>query len=117
MRIENLSKEIREVLDNAKFHAERLGHTYIGTEHIILVFLHNYGNMFGIDFRTYENKVICMIGKGDKTSLSLKSLTSATKRCLEPNDDTLTLSKLLSNILTIAGNSAITIFEDIDPNF
>ncbi|MGN0612787.1 MAG: Clp protease N-terminal domain-containing protein, partial [Porcipelethomonas sp.] len=67
--------------------ASQLGHTYVGTEHIILGFLQEGGNVAAsvmksnnIDIEDLYDQMILFIGQGDKTCLSCDSFTPALRR-------------------------------------
>lgn len=73
----------------AAFEAGELGHTYIGTEHLLLGILDDEScaascilKRFGIVRQTIFNRICEMIGVGEKTSLTTASFTPAVKRCI-----------------------------------
>ena len=67
--------------------ASQLGHTYVGTEHILLGFMQEGGNVAAsvmksnnITLDNIYNQLILFIGQGEKTSLSYDSFTPALRR-------------------------------------
>ncbi|MCD8006775.1 MAG: ATP-dependent Clp protease ATP-binding subunit [Oscillospiraceae bacterium] len=72
--------------------ASDLGHTYVGTEHLLLSLLkdipaHAAGEIlsnYGVSYQSVNKKIIEMAGKGSKkTNLDTDSFTPAAKRCLK----------------------------------
>lgn len=72
--------------------AMELGHTYVGTEHLLLGFLrdgaaHAAGEIlssFGVSYQAVSGKICEMAGKGSKkTNLDVDAFTPAAKRCLK----------------------------------
>ncbi|MCD7824272.1 MAG: ATP-dependent Clp protease ATP-binding subunit [Oscillospiraceae bacterium] len=66
------------------------GHTYVGTEHLILAFLKDENSAseilssFGVSYQAVSKKICELAGKGTKrTSLDVDSFTPAAKRCLK----------------------------------
>lgn len=69
--------------------AGKLGHTYIGTEHLLLGILDDEASAascilkrFKVDRQTVFDRICDMIGIGEKTTLTTASFTPAVKRCI-----------------------------------
>lgn len=69
--------------------ASALGHTYVGSEHIILGFLKEGGNVAAeilkknnITLEDIYDQMLIMVGKGEETSLSHENITPALRRIL-----------------------------------
>ncbi len=70
--------------------AEKLGHTYIGTEHLLLTLAGAKGAVSGevlasrgMTESAIREKLITLSGKGDRTSLSGEDMTPALRRVIE----------------------------------
>ncbi len=77
-------------LETAAECASELGHTYVGTEHILLGFIKEGMNIAAavlkssnITFSDLYDKISVMVGKGEETSLTLADMTPALRRILE----------------------------------
>ena len=75
--------------------ASSMGHTYVGTEHIILGFLQEDGNVAAavlkknnITLDDIYEQMILVIGKGEETNLSYENITPALRRILNASVDT-----------------------------
>ena len=71
-------------LETAAECASELGHTYVGTEHILLGFIKEGMNIAAavlkssnITFSDLYDKISVMVGKGEETSLTLADMTPA----------------------------------------
>lgn len=78
--------------------ASQLGHTYVGTEHIILGFVQEGSNAAAsvlkannINLCDIYDQMVLFIGKGERTSLSYENFTPALRRIL--NDSVATAEK------------------------
>ncbi len=76
-------------IDCAIEHASEMGHTYVGTEHLLLGFLKEDENIasavlkkHGITFKSLYEQIIIVIGKGEETSLGYENITPALKRVI-----------------------------------
>ena len=76
-------------IDIAVNSAERLGHTYVGTEHMVMGLLHEGSNVAatvlkgnGIKFKTIYNEIIEIVGHGEQTTLDYDCMTPALSRIL-----------------------------------
>lgn len=79
-----------EALNNAIISAERLGHTYVGSEHLLLGILmlsggvaHSILSDNGVTQLSVENLLAQTVGRGIPTELSPESLTPRAKRVIE----------------------------------
>ena len=79
-----------EALNNAIISAERLGHTYVGSEHLLLGILmlsggvaHSILSDSGVTQLSIENLLAQTVGRGLPTELSPESLTPRAKRVIE----------------------------------
>ena len=79
-----------KALNNAVIIAEKLGHTYIGTEHALLALLYEEGSSSAIILKkhriTYKNteeKIKDFIGFGERTRLNVKDMTPRFRRLLD----------------------------------
>ncbi len=86
------SEEAIGVIKQAIKISSELGHTYVGTEHLLLALLrdgssHTAGEILanhGVSYQSVSKKICEMAGKGTKrTSLDVDSFTPAAKRCLK----------------------------------
>ena len=79
-----------EALNNAIISAERLGHTYVGSEHLLLGILmlsggvaHSILSDNGVTQLSVEDLLAQTVGRGIPTELSPESLTPRAKRVIE----------------------------------
>lgn len=87
--IENFTKKALASLNSAVSSARILGHTYVGSEHMLLGILKEGGNVASTILKTnkitekvmYE-KIVSMIGKGEPTKLDYECMTPALSRIL-----------------------------------
>lgn len=87
--LENFTYKASSAINRAFAIAGELGHTYIGSEHILLGILdegtstaYTILNRNGITINRVKNKVIDLVGKGEPSSLSEKMLTPTAKKVL-----------------------------------
>lgn len=71
----NYSQEIRNLIKNAKYEMLELRHPYVGSEHLFLAILLNKNlkyttilNRYGINYESFKNELIKVVGKGSKES-------------------------------------------------
>lgn len=115
----------------AVWEAGELGHTYIGTEHLLLGLLDDERNAasgvlrrFGVVRQTVYNRICEMIGVGERTSLTTASFTPAVKRCIRMSKKTASdISKtktgtehLLYGLLNQQNSTARGILYDLNCN-
>lgn len=79
----------KQIIEGAQTQAEQLGHTFIGSEHLILSMLHDGSNVGAAMLRThhvnlqkFRQAVIAEVGKGDAVKLTVKAYTPALRRIL-----------------------------------
>ncbi len=90
VRFNGFSREANEVLNAAIQIAQGLGHTYVGTEHIVLSALQSnhpdlqpYKETFDLDAKQYEDVMLRAIPGGFATGLDVRDFTPRAKRVLE----------------------------------
>ncbi|SEH61098.1 ATP-dependent Clp protease ATP-binding subunit ClpC [Ruminococcus flavefaciens] len=87
---EKFTKKAVMIIEGAIEYASELGHTYVGSEHILLS-IAGEGNTEaadilmegGISFDELRSEIISMVGQGSTTVLNQRFLTTAAKRILE----------------------------------
>ena len=79
-----------QVIESAIDIASELGHTYVGSEHILLSISAETGSeaykmliKSGVDYEALKKEVIKMVGQGTPSILNQRFFTSATKRIFE----------------------------------
>ncbi|MGN0498973.1 MAG: ATP-dependent Clp protease ATP-binding subunit [Acutalibacteraceae bacterium] len=84
------TQKANDALNLAIEKAEQLGHTYIGTEHILLGLLGSDNSVAatalesaGVTAQEIENQIKTQIGSGSKTTLSPSDFTPRTKRVVQ----------------------------------
>jgi ATP-dependent Clp protease ATP-binding subunit ClpA len=89
-KMERYSKHARRVLSLAQEEAERLQHSYIGTEHILIGLMREEGGVagrvlrdLGLDGRRVEELVERMTRAGQRSTSARLDLSPGTKRVLE----------------------------------
>jgi ATP-dependent Clp protease ATP-binding subunit ClpC len=89
-RFDKFSERARRVLTLAQDEAQRLNHSYIGTEHILLGMVREEEGVaakvlvsMGVNLGKVSQAVEYVIGSGEKTGASATGLTSRAKRVLE----------------------------------
>ncbi len=87
--IDIFTKKAIASLDNAVSSACMLGHTYVGSEHMLLGILKEGGNVASTILKTNKitekvmlEKIVSMIGKGEPTKLDYDCITPALNRIL-----------------------------------
>ena len=78
---DGFSYQARELINFAVQYAGRLGHTYVGTEHLLAACTRSSGCQAilsgrGISFNAVNKRIEYLIGKGTPCKLSMKDLTS-----------------------------------------
>ncbi len=88
--MEKFSKKASNALKNAQNIASMLGHTYIGSEHILLGILKDIESVGGrilmskgISYDKVENSLCNLVGRGSKTALSAADMTSRTRKIID----------------------------------
>ena len=89
------TEKAQKVLSLAHSEAEKLGHTYIGTEHLLYSLVSEENSLAymvltraGVDKDKIENLIKDFCGKGVKTNLSAEDMTPRFKRVIEAANDT-----------------------------
>jgi ATP-dependent Clp protease ATP-binding subunit ClpA len=89
-RMERFTQRARHVMSLAQEHAERLQHSYIGTEHILIGLMREEGGIagrvlrdLGLDERRVEDLVERMTRAGQQTGNTRLDLSPGTKKVLE----------------------------------
>ena len=89
MQEESYTRKARQIIINAKTEAEQLGHSFIGSEHLILAMLHDGSNVGAAILRThrvhlqrFQQAVLQEIGKEAPVQLSEEAYTPALRRIL-----------------------------------
>lgn len=87
--LEVFTKKALASLNNAVSSARLLGHTYVGSEHMLLGMLKEGGNVASTILKTNKvtekimlEKIISMVGKGEPTKLDYECITPALSRIL-----------------------------------
>lgn len=90
MQSEQYTKKARQIIEAALAHAEQLGHTFVGSEHLLLAMLRD-GNNVGaailrtnrVHLRNYHQALLKEIGRGNAVQLTEAAFTPALCRILE----------------------------------
>lgn len=84
------TKKATEVLDSSLSFAREMGHTYIGTEHILLGLLSCKDSIAyrvlsdrGIELAAVKSILTAAVGTGTKTHISARDMTPKTKKIIE----------------------------------
>ena len=110
---ENANQAMNYAIENA----QTLGHTYIGTEHILLGLLQDNGiasmalNHCGITFDAIEEIIKTEIGVGSVTKLSTSDLTPRSKRVIQMS---LSIASKMGHNYVGTEHLLIAILEDAD---
>lgn len=114
--LDMFTKKALASIDSAVNSAERLGHTYVGTEHMIMGLLHEGSNVAatalknnGIKPRTIYNEIIEIVGHGEQTTLDYDCMTPALTRILSAS---ITISHSLGSTLSGTEHILMTILKD-----
>lgn len=88
--MEKFSKKAAAALSNAQDIASVLGHTYIGSEHVLLGILKEPDSVGcrillsrSVTYSKVESRLCELVGRGSKTALSASDMTSRTRRIIE----------------------------------
>ncbi len=87
---EKFTRKAIQIIEGAIDHASELGHTYVGSEHILLSLIDDDGSEaskmlseIGISYELAQNEIINMVGRGTPSILNQRFFTTATKHILE----------------------------------
>ena len=119
----NFNDEAQMVLNVAKKEMKMLNHPYVGTEHLVLSILNTKSNLcerlnaYGLDYVTFKNEIIKVIGIGTKkndlflyTPLLKKVIENSIMDAQENNDGEVTIEHLFSSLLEEGEGIAIRLF-------
>lgn len=128
---ESFTEKCFNILTNAVITAGKLGHTYVGSEHLLLSMLEE-GNSAGhtilikngVTRRGVENKIVTLIGKGSPCRLSFDDFTPTAVKII---NGSVTLARnfgsklagsehLLTMLLRRTDCCALTIIKELDVN-
>ena len=105
--MDKFSKKAGNALQNAQNIACALGHTYIGSEHLLLGILkesESVGSRIllsrGITYDKVRSRLCELVGTGSKTLLSAADMTSRTRRIIEQS-----MRRKISGTTTSAPNT------------
>ena len=89
-RFNGFTEKANDALNFAIFEAQDMGHTFIGSEHILLGLLkegrgiaHTVLSARGITEEAFRQKLIAVTGEGSKTTLSPNDLTPRSKKIVQ----------------------------------
>ena len=120
--IGNFNDEAQEILNKAKLEMLELRHPYIGTEHLTLAILNAQNDLtkelkeYGLTYKIFKNKLINIIGTGNKksdfflhTPLLKKVIENAIMDSKDNNKGIVTPYHLFGAILEVGDGIAIRI--------
>jgi ATP-dependent Clp protease ATP-binding subunit ClpC len=88
--LENFTKKANLVINKAFLQAGKLGHTYVGSEHLLLSLVSEQGSTAynilkscGIREDDVLDRLISLVGRGDSTSVDMNSITPAARKTIE----------------------------------
>lgn len=89
LQSENYTKKARQIVTEATHQAEQLGHSFVGSEHLILAMLADGSNVGAAILRThrvtlqrFQQTVLDELGSGEPSALTEEALTPAFRRIL-----------------------------------
>lgn len=116
------TEECQKILLNAKKEMQKLKHPYVGSEHLLLAILKEENsvskklNNIGVDYNTFRNKIIDMIGYGTEenswflyTPLLKRILESAILDSKDNNNAVITLEHVFISLLEEGEGIAIRV--------
>ena len=84
------TKKANLTIKKAFIHAGRLGHTYVGSEHLLLSLISEQGctagstlKACGITEEAVLNRIIALVGRGEPSAVSEDAMTPAVKRTID----------------------------------
>lgn len=123
----NFSEEAQIILNNAKEEMKDLKHPYVGTEHLVLAILKesngisNKLNDYGVNYSSFKNEIINIIGKGTKetelflyTPLLKKIIENAIIDIKDNSNGEVGIENLFSALIEEGEGIAIRIFLKMD---
>ncbi|MDR0942950.1 MAG: ATP-dependent Clp protease ATP-binding subunit [Ruminococcus sp.] len=88
--LDSFTKKANVVINKAFVQAGKLGHTYVGSEHLLYSLVSEHGSTASSIFRVCGikeddilNKIIELVGRGELTTVSEDAVTPNTKRIIE----------------------------------
>ena len=126
---DKFTKKAAEIIDSAIGYASELGHTYVGSEHLLLSIAGEgtteAAEMLvesGVTFDELKGEIIKMVGRGTPSILNQRFFTTATKRILELAYSSAVASgrkqaateHILASIIRETSCTACTIMKDLD---
>jgi ATP-dependent Clp protease ATP-binding subunit ClpC len=88
--LDSFTKKANVVINKAFVQAGKLGHTYVGSEHLLYSLVSEHGSTASSIFRVCGikeddilNKIIEIVGRGELTNVSEDAVTPNTKRIIE----------------------------------
>ena len=83
------SEDARRIITAALLTARELGHSYVGSEHILMGVLRDGGSALmsllsdrGVDFESVKRRVVSVVGMGCKSVLSGDDMTPVCRRII-----------------------------------
>ena len=123
------SEEAQKVLKNAKIEMQRLKHSFVGSEHLILSILKSKNNFskklneYEITYDKFKNELINIMGIGTKineyliyTPLLKRVLVNAMIDTKDNNKDEITIESIFLSLLDEGEGVAIRILNKLDIN-
>ena len=87
---DKFTRKSLKIIDNAIKAASSMGHTYVGSEHILYALLNDGSSnaakllsINGMDSEMLYNEIIHMVGQGNPSALNQRYFTTALKKILE----------------------------------
>lgn len=88
--LESFTRKANQVINKAFLQAGKLGHTYVGSEHLLLSLISEPGStaagvfrVCGVKEESVYAKIISLIGKGDPAEVEQDAITPTAKRIIE----------------------------------
>ncbi len=127
----NFTDSALAAISHGIMRAGQMGHTYVGTEHLLLGILNDGSSAaasilqrFSVSYSAVEKKISELIGTGEPTVVTGAQLTPAAKRCVrfakrtagEISDAKVGTEHILCAILNQQNSTARSILYDLDCN-
>ena len=128
---EKFTRRSLSIIDEAIEYASELGHTYVGSEHILISIIAERNSKAadilikcGATYDIIKNEIIRMVGEGTPSILNQRFFTAATKRILELSymiasengRDQATPEHILASIIKEPSCSAFTVLKKAECN-